>query len=130
MILHLTRELLKEPQAVSTKCFAIRAVRIPGDVTRWLSLRENATAEMRPMPGPWSESDFAREFTAQKWFRADRMWVAEANEMTETHPDDDKILSGSVTLIPRPGIEKNGPTARVHWLLVHPDRRRKASGER
>jgi GNAT superfamily N-acetyltransferase len=46
-----------------------------------------------------------------------------AAETTENERPSDEILSGSVTLlIGRAGCSV---TARVHWLLVHPDFRRR-----
>lgn len=123
MILHLYRELVVPPQPVTAKGFAIRSIRLPDDVEAWLALREAALATERPMPGPWSAADLYREFTGQEWFRPEWMWVAEAQNVTEIRHIGDKTLAGTVTLAVR--RSPDAPPARIHWLLVHPDHRRK-----
>ena len=122
MILHLARHLREEPQSVVAKAFTTREIGLPGDVPAWLTLRQAATAELTPRPGPWSENDFRREFSAQDWFRNARMWVAEPVAMTESFQHGERVLAGSVTL----AVRGSGDSAvgHIHWLLVHPDCRR------
>jgi GNAT superfamily N-acetyltransferase len=122
-IIRLHRELDVMPQVASVEGVTVRAIDLPGDVEPWLPLRDAACADLRPRPGTWSTADFHREFTGQSWFHRNRMWVAEASGVMETRHESDRNLSGAVALAVRRSAA--GATAHVHWLLVHPEHRRK-----
>lgn len=127
-ILHLTREFRDRAQAVSIKGFAIRNIRLPGDVAPWLSLRGAAFEDVRPRPGRWTPGDFDRELCRHRALESVQTWVAEPTEpaemteMTENERNPGRILAGSVSL--RTWTRDGRQTARVHWLLVHPRFRR------
>ena len=80
------------------------------DLESWLALRNDAVADLKPMPRPWTEDDFYREMTAKDWWFEDCTQVAESNAGE---------LIGSVTLARR------GNLAVMHWLIVVPAWRRR-----
>lgn len=121
-ILLLQRTLSQRPQVVSIDRLTTRTA-THDDLDRWLKLRATAVAELHPKPGAWAIADAQRELFPSAERQTARTWLAMAAETTENDKPNDEILSGSVTLlIGRAGCTV---TARVHWLLVHPNFRRR-----
>ena len=79
------------------------------DIERWLQLRNAEFKDEKHPVRPWTAADFALEMTSRPWRRDDRCWLAFANDQCVR----------SVTL----AMRRDVPV--VHWLMVHPDWRRR-----
>jgi GNAT superfamily N-acetyltransferase len=116
-VLHLRKQLVAPPVALTVAGVRLRTFELPGDVSRWLALRDRAMQNESPKARSWSEADFHDEMVNKPWWRAERTWVAGK----ENHPRGNLI--GTVTLALRKGKTASVPV--VHWLLVDPDWRRR-----
>ena len=122
-VLHFRKELSAPPVALRLPNIASRRINLPADIVAWLNLRQRATAELRPLPRPWSEADFRAELLSKSWWRPEQCWIAYVDNL----PTDSGEIIGSVTLALRAGELATVPV--VHWLLVDPAwRRRGISG--
>jgi GNAT superfamily N-acetyltransferase len=120
MILQLIHRLEK-PQVVSPPPgWRLRHFADPGDVDRWLELREAAFADSPTPVRRWTRDDFQREMTAKAWWRPDALWFVEAIDR------DPPMPIGTATLARR-GPAGSG-TAVIHWLGVLPEFRRRGVG--
>jgi GNAT superfamily N-acetyltransferase len=120
LVLHLRKELIAPPVAVSVAGTQLRTLEMPDDVSRWLALRDRAMADQLPSARLWTEADFHVEMVNKPWWRVDRTWLAvHANE-----PFGNFV--GAVTLAMREGKLASVPV--VHWLLVDPIWRRRGIG--
>jgi ribosomal protein S18 acetylase RimI-like enzyme len=95
----------------------------PGDIAAWLTLRAAAFAGAIAEGRPWTAEDFQREFLSRPWWRAESMWLAEAE--TEM-PGGTSAVVGSVVL----GRSGRPPRDRacLQWLMVAPAYRRRGIG--
>lgn len=118
-VLHFRKELSAPPVALRRPDIAVRHIKLPDDIVAWLRLRERATAELRPLPRPWSEADFRAELLSKPWWQPEQCWIA----YVENSPNESGDMIGSVTLALRAGELVTVPV--VHWLLVDPAWRRR-----
>ena len=115
VILHFRKTLRAAPQPGQVPDMSVRPFQRSNDTQRWLDLRASAFADERPPVGGWTEADIARELFDKPWWKPERTQVAIGARSGG--------LIGSVTLAltTRDGV----CIAAVHWLIVHPDWRRR-----
>src|SRR6185295_16116827 len=116
-VIHFRRQLFAPPDVVDVPGICVRAFDEAGDISAWLELRERAMADQTPRIRTWSLGDFRAEMLGKSWWRAERTWVAVA---------DDLRVVGAVTLALREGATATIPV--IHWLLVDPGYRRRGIG--
>jgi GNAT superfamily N-acetyltransferase len=119
-VLHLRKQLVAPPVALTVAGVQLRTFELPGDVSRWLALRDRAMQNESPKARSWSAIEFHDEMVNKPWWRAEFTWLAcDAN-----HPHG--TLIGAVTLAMRDGVSVRVPV--IHWLLVDPVWRRRGIG--
>lgn len=120
-VLHLCHALTERPLAADCPTVSLRTYQGPGDIDRWLEIRERAFARERVGVGRWTHADFEREFLAKPWWSPEHLWFAVPAESNAA-----ERIVGTVTLARR-GI---GATSRpvIHWLAVLPAWRRQGVG--
>ena len=117
MVLHLRKQLVAPPVALSMPGVQLCTLELPDDVLRWVALRDRAMADQVPLVRSWTESDFHAEMVTKSWWQPGRTWLAVAVNELSANP------IGSVTLAIREGKAASVPV--IHWLLVDPDWRRR-----
>jgi GNAT superfamily N-acetyltransferase len=145
-VLHLRKELIRPPVALSVPQVVLRTFELPDDVPNWLELRETAMADQVPQVRSWREDDFFSEMAGKSWWRRDRTWLAVAGGLRHTADNRQAFANdlatpsqptnptraetgriiGAVTLAMRAGPAVCVPV--VHWLLVDPAWRRRGVG--
>src|SRR5688572_23135045 len=118
-VLHLRKELIAPPVAVTVPGVHLRTFAMSNDLERWLALRDGVMAGQLPTVRSWTDADFYAEMASKSWWQADRTWLA-----CRAHEAGDLI--GAVTLAVREGKVASLPV--VHWLLVDPKWRRRGIG--
>jgi GNAT superfamily N-acetyltransferase len=120
LILHLRKQLVSPPVALSVPGIQLRTFELPIDVPRWLALRDRAMAYQVPAVRPWAVTDFHAEMLTKPWWQSDRTWMA-----VDAIASGDNLI-GAVTLAVREGKAASVPV--IHWLLVDPAWRRRGIG--
>jgi ribosomal protein S18 acetylase RimI-like enzyme len=120
-ILRLRKRLQRATAPMRPSEVRLRPFAGPGDIAAWLSLRAAALAGAIVEGRPWTAEDFQREFLSRPWWRAESMWLAEADVAGGT-----SSVVGSVVLgrSGRPPHDR----ASLEWLMVAPAYRRRGIG--
>ena len=113
MVVQLWKNLDREPRVLEMDGVQVRVFGQPQDMERWLHIREQAFATVRPAVRKWTESDFCAEISNRWW------WSPERTGFAEVHHDPRPRVVGTVTL----AIRRKGLPV-VHWLAVIPAARR------
>jgi ribosomal protein S18 acetylase RimI-like enzyme len=152
-VLHLRKELVRPPVALSTSGVVLRTFQPAEDIPNWLKLRQTAMADQVPCVRSWCEADFRTEMIAKSWWQSDLTWLAiasgprPAREPSTTMADEAPSIPTIAEACPSPAIQfpkasgsvigaatlamREGPTRSVpvvHWLLVDPNWRRRGVG--
>jgi ribosomal protein S18 acetylase RimI-like enzyme len=115
----LRKRLTAEPPQLDDPAIELAACRIPEDVADWLALRERAFAGETPPVRPWQQADFLREFVGSDVRVLRPTWLARCKRQA------DSPVCGAVSLsLPK----AHGHAARLHWLMVDTDCRRRGIG--
>jgi len=96
----------------------IRAFEPDQDVARWNALWERVSPELG-LKRNWSEHELAVEFAAPRGKLRRPAWLA------TSHGDGSESVVGAISLT-MPSHHRDCPY--VHWLLVHPEWRRRGLG--
>ncbi|MBX3414456.1 MAG: GNAT family N-acetyltransferase [Pirellulales bacterium] len=117
-VLQLIHRLEGRPELQPLPGVTIRHYAGPADVEAWLDVRHAAFARQQVGVRRWTSRDFEVEILAKPWWRPERMWIAEVEQLPGV-----RQAIGTVTMALRTGQASEVPV--VHWLAVRPIWRRR-----
>jgi ribosomal protein S18 acetylase RimI-like enzyme len=113
LVQQLSHTLLKEPEVIPVKGFAIRHFKGDTDIIHWVKLMNRAFQDLNPPMRHWTEADFKARFTQRSgWSPGDLFFAS----------NQKKQVVGSVSVSFRQKGKERMPA--VHFLAVRPQWRR------